>query len=222
MNILKKKFHKSMKIISILSEFKDISKSRVLDIGCGKGLIAKTLKKYCKELIAIDIEDKRLIKGDYKFILVKDENLPFEDNYFDIVISNQVIEHVDNQDLHIKEIFRVLNNKGICYLATPNKYWFIEPHYYLPFLGMLPAKIADIYLKFFKNKCYNIKLLSYDQLINKLEKYFIINDFTIKVIKNPNKYHLEKLYRLIPSFISNLTLIYHVVPSFILILEKRN
>src|SRR3989344_4219649 len=164
MNLFKKKFQKSMKIISILSEFRDISESKVLDIGCGNGLISKNLREYCKELIAVDVEDKRLIEGDYKFILVKDENLPFEKNYFDIIISNQVIEHVTDQDLHIKEIFRVLSDKGICYLATPNKYWPIEPHYYLPFLGLLPTKIANIYLKIFKNKYYDVKLLSYNQL----------------------------------------------------------
>ena len=79
MNIFNKKYKKSMKIISILSEFKNLSKSKTLDIGCGNGLIAKNLGKYCKEVISVDVKDKRLIKGEYKFKLVKDEKLPFED-----------------------------------------------------------------------------------------------------------------------------------------------
>ena len=115
MNIINKKYKKSMKIISILSEFKDLPNSRVLDVGCGKGLISKTFVNNCREIISVDIEDKRLTREGYKFELVKDEKLPFEDNSFDIVISNQVIEHVNNQDIHINEVCRVLKKDGVCY-----------------------------------------------------------------------------------------------------------
>jgi len=220
MNIFNKKYRKSMKIISILSEFKDLSGSKVLDIGCGKGLIAKNLGKYCKEIISVDVKDKRLDKEGYKFELVKDEKLPFKDNSFDIVISNQVIEHVNDQNIHINEIYRVLKNGGICYLATPNRYWPIEPHYYLPFLGMLPSKIADFYLRIFWNKDYDVKLLSYNKLTNKLKKYFAIKDFTLEIIKNQKKYHLEKKYVFIPIFIVNL-LNKNLFPSFIFVLKKK-
>lgn len=220
MEIFKKKYQKSMKIISVISEFKDLSKSGILDIGCGTGIITENLGKICKKVIGVDVENKRLIKEGYKFKLIKNEKLPFKDNTFDVVISNQIIEHVSNQEEHIKEIYRVLRNKGICYLATPNKYWPIEPHYHLPFLGILPKGLANFYLKIFWNKNYNIKLLSYTQLINKLKKYFIINDFTFKVIKNPIEYHLEKKYKIIPNFLIRILNI-NIVPSFILILKKK-
>lgn len=220
MNIINKKYGKSMKIISILSEFKDLSSSKILDVGCGKGLIAKNLSKYCKEIISIDVEDKRLDREGYKFELVKDERLPFKDNSFDVIISNQVIEHVNNQDVHIYEIHRVLKKYGICYLATPNKYWPIEPHYYLPFLGMLPNKISNFYLRIFWNKDYDVKLLSYNQLTNKLKKLFVIKDFTFRVIKNHKKYHLDKKYNIIPKFLIGF-LNKNVLPSFIFVLEKK-
>jgi ubiquinone/menaquinone biosynthesis C-methylase UbiE len=49
-----------------------------------------------------------------------DTGLPFKDNCFDIVISNQVLEHVNSTDNFVKECFRVLKNGGICIASTPN------------------------------------------------------------------------------------------------------
>jgi len=221
MKISIKKYQKSMKIMSVLSEFKNLSQSKVLDVGCGKGMIASNIGNFSKEITGVDVEDRRVVKEGYKFQLVKDEKLPFNDNFFDIVISNQVIEHVNNQNDHIKEIYRVLRKEGICYLATPNRYWIIEPHYYLPFLGILPNRLANLYLRIFINKDYDVKLLSYYNLIKKLKKYFIIKNFTFEVIKNPKKYHLEDWHRVIPAFLVNHSIFECFVPSFILVLRKK-
>ena len=221
MKISRKKYQKSMRIMSVLSEFKNLSQSKILDIGCGKGMIAFNLGNFSKKVIGVDVEDRRVVKEGYKFQLVKDEKLPFNDNSFDIVISNQVIEHVNNQNDHIKEIYRVLRKEGICYLATPNRYWIIEPHYYLPFLGILPNRLANLYLRIFINKDYDVKLLSYYNLIKKLKKYFIIKNFTFEVVKNPKKYHLERGYRVIPLFLVSNLIFECFVPSFILVLRKR-
>ena len=62
----------------------------------------------------------------------------FEDKSFDIVFSNSVIEHVytlENQQKMANEIMRVGNHY---YVQTPNKHFFIEPHYILPFFDYLP------------------------------------------------------------------------------------
>ena len=211
-----------MKIMSILSEFKNLSQSKILDIGCGNGIIASKIGNFSKGVIGVDVEDRRVIKEGYKFQLIKDEKLSFKDNSFDIVISNQVIEHVNCQNDHVKEIYRVLRNEGVCYLATPNRYWPIEPHYYLPFLGILPNKFANFYLRIFINKDYDVKLLSYRNLIKKLKKYFIIKNLTFEVMKNPKKYYLESKYRIIPLFlVKNKFILECFVPSFIFVLRKR-
>src|SRR3989338_5146868 len=103
-------------IFFVILKIFNFGNSKSLDVGCGNGIITRNLGKICKEIIGVDIEDKRLIKEGYKFILIKDEKLPFKDNTFDVVISNQVIEHVNDQDDHIKEIYRVLKDDGVCYL----------------------------------------------------------------------------------------------------------
>ncbi|WGF93438.1 class I SAM-dependent methyltransferase [Aequorivita marisscotiae] len=64
----------------------------------------------------------------------------YSDNTFDLVFSNSVIEHLysyENQELMAKEVQRVGENY---YIQTPNKYFFIEPHYLLPYFQFLPRK----------------------------------------------------------------------------------
>ncbi len=218
-----KKTRKANKIISILNEFKNLNKCNVLDIGSGTGIIAGNLAKYFKKVYGADIIDNRIIKKGYLFKKVSDEILPFKDKFFDVIISNQIIEHVNDQERHLSEINRVLKKKGICYLATPNKYWPIEPHYYLPFLSVMPKKIANLYLRLFKNKDYDAILLSHKQLYKKASKYFKIIDFTPSIIKNPKKYHLEKKFRFFSSIVGLLPnpLIRYTTPSFVFLLKKK-
>lgn len=66
----------------------------------------------------------------------------FKDDEFDIVFSNSVIEHLysfDNQMKMAKECLRVGKYH---FVQTPNKYFFIEPHFRLPFFNFLPKSIA--------------------------------------------------------------------------------
>jgi len=45
--------------------------------------------------------------------------MPFEDNSFDIIICNHVLEHIDNDEIALSEIYRVLNDKGWAILQVP-------------------------------------------------------------------------------------------------------
>ena len=47
-----------------------------------------------------------------------------KDNEIDLIISNQIIEHVSNDELMIKEMARVLNREGLIYLSTVFKKWY--------------------------------------------------------------------------------------------------
>ncbi len=94
---------------------------QTLDIGCGNGGIS-TYFSGSNRHASVDIADQRKPPLDgYEFKLTRDETLPFEDGRFDLVISNHVIEHVEDQMKHLTEIRRVLAPGGCVYLATPNK-----------------------------------------------------------------------------------------------------
>lgn len=94
---------------------------RTLDIGCGNGGISDYFSNH-NEHYAVDIKDQRDNGGGgYQFFLVGSEYLPFENEFFDVVISNHVIEHVSDHGRHLGEIRRVLKPGGVVYMATPNR-----------------------------------------------------------------------------------------------------
>jgi predicted SAM-dependent methyltransferase len=109
------------------------------------------------KVYSIDVEDQRQIHSGYEFKQVKGMLLPFENESIDIVISNHVIEHVGNKALqlnHLKEIYRVLKPLGCVYLAVPNKWTLIEPHFKLFFLSWLPHCLAHRYVKLMNRREY--------------------------------------------------------------------
>lgn len=65
----------------------------------------------------------------------------FKKNSFDIVFSNSVIEHLSNLENQRKMAFEVLRIGKKHIIQTPNKKFFIEPHYLLPFFQFIPKKL---------------------------------------------------------------------------------
>ena len=101
---------------------------KVLDIGCGKGF---QMFELTQSVPGIDVFGVDFSK--YAFDNAKDEmkenitvscasDLPFEDNYFDLVLCNHVLEHVYDDQMAMNEIFRVLKKGGIAILQVPIDY----------------------------------------------------------------------------------------------------
>ena len=126
---------------------------RLLEIGTGSGGIAHYFASHQSinfDVVAVDVVDQRLLYDKFKFVRVQDTALPFINGSFDVVISNHVIEHVGNLDSqrhHLSEIHRVLKSEGVGYLAVPNRWMLVEPHYNLIFLSWLPRSLRNSYLR---------------------------------------------------------------------------
>lgn len=106
---------------------KDYIMGDVLEVGCGEGRGVELVMKKAKSYTAIDkieeIIDKLKIKyPEGKFL---SGNIPpfegLESNRYDTIISFQVIEHIQDDELFLKEINRVLKPGGKAYLTTPNR-----------------------------------------------------------------------------------------------------
>lgn len=144
---------KAAKIISLLSPERIKAARRILEVGCGSGVIAGELARLGGDQVevhAVDVEDNRVQPEGYHFQLVTDATLPFEPGYFDIVISNYVIEHVANDEdqlVHLQEIARVLHADGVAYLGLPNRWRLVEPHFRLPLLSWFPRRLSDAYVR---------------------------------------------------------------------------
>lgn len=100
--------------------------AKALDIGCGDGQKTTLFKKKinCKEIIGVDGVAQRLVAAKKLGVKTKlanlEKKLPMESESFDVVISNQVIEHLVDLDHFIKEIDRVLKPGGYCIISTEN------------------------------------------------------------------------------------------------------
>jgi len=108
------------------SLIKNYNSKRVLDVGCGDGSFSLKIQNFTKNIVyGIDVSEtavKLSIKKGINAIKcnINYERLPFKDEFFDIIFMGEVIEHLSNPDFAIKEIRRVLKDKGVLILSTPN------------------------------------------------------------------------------------------------------
>jgi SAM-dependent methyltransferase len=102
---------------------------KILDIACGMGYGAEMMAtKGAAEVWGGDIDQQAIkeAKGKYKrenlhFRVMEVTQVPFEDNYFDLVVSFETIEHIDKYLNFIKEIKRVLKPGGQLIISTPDR-----------------------------------------------------------------------------------------------------
>lgn len=147
------RLEKSRKIQQLIERRRPLAGADLLEIGCGSGWMANAWSKEVGSsgsVAAVDRYDQRRVTDGFTFQQVDGTAQPFEDDSFDIVISNHVIEHVGelaDQQEHLAEIRRVMRPDGVLYLAVPNKWRVIEPHFKLPLLSWLPSKLGDRYVR---------------------------------------------------------------------------
>ena len=109
----------------------DKSPLRVLDLGCGHGTNTQVLFPQPRSVVVTGLDLSSRAVADFRkstgapAVLASGEALPFVDNGFDLVVSDDVIEHLVDTDTYAREIRRVLRPGGILTLSTPNlAAWF--------------------------------------------------------------------------------------------------
>ncbi len=105
----------------------------VLDVACGEGYGSYLLKMWgAKQIEAVDIDSEAIEKASIMFsneninyMCQNAEKLPYADNSFDLIVSLETIEHLDNPDKFLLELRRVIKPDGTIILSCPN-----DPYYY--------------------------------------------------------------------------------------------
>ena len=102
---------------------------KILDIGCGGGLVAEPLDKMGATVTAIDPSEKNIktalahqlkSKSNVNYLCSSIEELD-KKSKFDIITCLEVIEHVDNYQFFLNQLQKHLKPKGIVFLATINR-----------------------------------------------------------------------------------------------------
>ena len=99
--------------------------ARFIDLGCADGIftLAAASAVGTKAIYGADLEVSGATREKGIEVAVLDVNQPlhtYPDDSFDVVVTNQVIEHLSNTDLFVKEIFRILRPGGYAIVSTPN------------------------------------------------------------------------------------------------------
>jgi 2-polyprenyl-3-methyl-5-hydroxy-6-metoxy-1,4-benzoquinol methylase len=125
---------------------------RVLDFGCGRGLVTGALRRQGFACYGVDVEqiyvdNARSYFGEvgnddvrYPIVSLLDQagRSVFPDGHFDVIISDQVLEHVRDVDLVAAEIGRLTSASGTGLHIFPSHLSLIEPHMKLPLVHWLP------------------------------------------------------------------------------------
>ena len=120
---------------SILKKYKNTDKKqplkniRILDIGCGGGLLCEPLSKLGAEVVGIDASEKNIkiaklhsrennLKINY--FCASPENFKIKGK-FDVILNMEIVEHVENVNFFLNQSTKFLKKKGLMFVATLNK-----------------------------------------------------------------------------------------------------
>ena len=108
---------------------KPLAKVKILDIGCGGGLLSEPMSRLGADVYGIDASMKNINvakihakKNDLKIKYSCNSPENFNSNIkFDVILNMEIVEHVENIDLFLKSCSNLLKKNGIMFVATINK-----------------------------------------------------------------------------------------------------
>jgi 2-polyprenyl-3-methyl-5-hydroxy-6-metoxy-1,4-benzoquinol methylase len=197
--------------------FKD---ARIVEFGCGDGSLLMEVANALniRDVYGVDIDEMALKKATGKGIKafkvdLNNDPLPFKDGFFDVVLMEEVIEHLVNPDNAIKEASRVLKAEGLFLLSTPNLAWWVNRLALL--LGYQPywSECSTVYNvgKFKRDKAQplsgHLRLYTYRALKQLLE----LHGFNVIASKGVTYSNLPSVFKTMDEIISRKTSLAQIV-----------
>ncbi len=115
--------------LKLKNKKKPLDKIKILDIGCGGGLLSEPMSRLGAQVVGIDASNKNINVAklhakknnlNIKYICNSPENFKPQMK-FDVILNMEIIEHVENVDLFLKSCSKLLKKNGIMFVATLNK-----------------------------------------------------------------------------------------------------
>lgn len=171
----------------------------ILDIGCGTGSISQHLGFLRYKVLATDLDDKSIaeckLNNKYQNVefIVADAKTMGLNKKFDVIITSEIIEHVEHPELVVKNMKRHLNEDGIWLVSIPNGYclWEIVVSRFIQKNGLvnwlynspkLMKKITGTNTPFYSNNafCFHVNFFTYGKFRELIEN----NGFKIITVKH--------------------------------------
>ncbi len=118
-----------IKTLKLKGEKKPLENVRILDVGCGGGLLSEPMARLGAEVVGIDASDRNIEIAkihakknnlNIKYLCSSPEKLKIEKK-FDVLLNMEIVEHVDDLNLFLNSCSKLLKPNGIMFVATINK-----------------------------------------------------------------------------------------------------
>ncbi len=172
------------KRIQRIIEVVSLSGKTILDAGCGDGQYIDEFKNYSDSIYGVDIEEERVAKArkmtSIEVFLCDLSQLPFEDDLFDLIFCNEVLEYTDDEIEVLREFHRVLKDDGLLVIYVPNRLFPLETHGgqifdvklpKIPFINYLPLVLRNKICK--AARCYSAKSIVHVLEISGMETFHL-------------------------------------------------
>jgi 2-polyprenyl-3-methyl-5-hydroxy-6-metoxy-1,4-benzoquinol methylase len=193
---------KSAKILAVLHDHLGrLDHLSMLDLGASTGIITALLGKEFASAVGIDIDRSAIThahgtnrSANIHFLAADGLRLCFAPACFDVVICNQVYEHVPDREALLDQIHRVLKPGGVCYFGATNRLNLVETHYGpLPFLSIVPKPLAHLYLRVLGRARYYYETHLTVWGLRRLVSRFEVIDYTGRIIADPARFRATDL-----------------------------
>ncbi len=164
---------------------KNPKNTKLLDFGCGSGIFVEELEKAGFDAHGVDISDEAVrfgaLQGVKNLSVMDSHRINFSDNTFDVVLSMDVLEHLEDESWAIKEIERILKPGGVFVVMVP-AYMFLwgvqdeVAHHYRRYTksGLLKEVANSSSLKVVRSSYFNTFLFAPIALVRLVSRLFKI------------------------------------------------
>ena len=118
-----------IKTFKLKKKEKPLNKIKILDIGCGGGLLSEPMCRLGADVVGIDASENNISVAklhakknnlNIKYVCSSPENFQINEK-FDVILNMEIIEHVDNVEQFLKSCSNLLKKNGMMFVATLNK-----------------------------------------------------------------------------------------------------
>ena len=193
--------------LKLKNKNKPLENVKILDIGCGGGLLSEPMRRLGADFVGIDASDKNINVAklhakknhlNINYFCTSPENFK-TDKKFDVILNMEIIEHVEDVEYFLKSCSKLLNKNGLMFVATLNK---TLKSYLFAIVG------AEYILRWLPIGTHEWdKFIEPKQLVNILKKYNLkldaLDGMKFNIIKDEWTLSSDKSINYIGRFIKN-------------------